>query len=158
SDYRYFPDPDLVPVVFKPEEIGTVRASLGELPAALRGRLEADFGLSAYDADVLVNQDRTAVDYFTETARESGNAKLSAHWITRNVFGALKERSELTIQSFPISSKTLGHMIDMIQTGVLPGPRAAEVFQNLLISGSNDIEAAIKLLGIQAVDESELTA
>jgi aspartyl-tRNA(Asn)/glutamyl-tRNA(Gln) amidotransferase subunit B len=158
SDYRYFPDPDLVPVVFAPEEIGAVRASLGELPAALRLRLEGDFGLTAYDADVLVNQGQQAVDYFADTASASGNAKLSANWITRNVFGALKEHSELTIQSFPLSSKTLGRMINMIQAGALPGSRAAEVFESLLTSGSNDIETAVKSLGIQAIDESDLVA
>jgi len=158
SDYRYFPDPDLVPVVFTPEEISAVRRSLGELPAALRLHLEGDFGLTAYDADVLVNQGYTAVNYFTDTAAASGNAKISANWITRNVFGALKERSDLTIESFPVSSKTLGRMIDMIQTGALPGPRAPEVFQNLLTSGSNDIEAAIEALGIQTIDESDLVA
>jgi aspartyl-tRNA(Asn)/glutamyl-tRNA(Gln) amidotransferase subunit B len=158
SDYRYFPDPDLVPVVFKHEEINTVRTSLGELPAALRRRLETEYGLSAYDADVLVNQGHAAVDYFIHTADTSRNAKLSANWITRNVFGTLKERGDLTIESFPISSKTLGRMIDMIQTGALPGPRAAEVFQDLLASSSNDIEAAINTIGIKTVDESDLVA
>jgi aspartyl-tRNA(Asn)/glutamyl-tRNA(Gln) amidotransferase subunit B len=106
----------------------------------------------------LVNQGHAAVDYFTYTAGASGNAKISANWITRDVFGALKERGDLTIESFPISSKTLGRMIEMIQTGALPGTRAAEVFQNLLTSGSNDIKSAIQSLGIQAVDESDLVA
>jgi aspartyl-tRNA(Asn)/glutamyl-tRNA(Gln) amidotransferase subunit B len=158
SDYRYFPDPDLVPVVFTPTEIAAVRASLGELPAALRIRLETDFGLSTYDADVLVNQSRAAVDYFIETATAAGSPKLAANWIIRDVLGTLKEHTKISIDTFPISSRTLGGMIAKIQSGELPGSRAAEVFQSLLATGSNNVDDAVSSLGIKAVDESDLIA
>ena len=83
SDYRYFPDPDLVPVTFTPEEIEAVRASLGELPAALRRRLEADFGITAYDSDVLVNQGRAAVDLLRRNGRPAGDGKLASNWVNK---------------------------------------------------------------------------
>ena len=69
SDYRYFPDPDLVPVRLTDEQIDQVRSELGELPAATRQRLAAEFELSAYDADVIVNQGQEVVDYFERAAR-----------------------------------------------------------------------------------------
>ena len=158
SDYRYFPDPDLVPVVFTPEETNAVQASLGELPAALRRRLEGDFGLSAYDADVLVNQGHAAVDFFIDTADTSRNAKLAANWTINNVLRTLKVRPDLTIENFPISSKTLGTMLAMIPTGGLPGHRAQELYNGLLATGSNNVPAEVSRLGIVQADQTEMLA
>jgi aspartyl-tRNA(Asn)/glutamyl-tRNA(Gln) amidotransferase subunit B len=158
SDYRYFPDPDLVPVAFTGEEVDAVRASLGELPAAIRQRLETEHGLSAYDADVIVNQGLSTVAYFASAAEASGNAKLAANWVTQSVLSALKDQSNLTIDNFPVTSKTLGAMIRLILSGEVPGPRAPEVFKHLLTSGSNNVGDAIKVLGIEQVDESALIA
>ena len=81
-----------------PDEVDDVRASLGELPAALRQRLETDFGLSAYDADVLVNQGRPVVDYFLDVAERRGDAKAAANWVTQDVLRTLKER-DITIDA-----------------------------------------------------------
>ena len=82
SDYRYFPDPDLVPVTVTEEEVERIRASLGELPAALRTRLEQTYGITPYDSDVLVNQGRALVDYYVELAdalrRRQGGQQLGA--------------------------------------------------------------------------------
>ncbi|MEX2091381.1 MAG: Asp-tRNA(Asn)/Glu-tRNA(Gln) amidotransferase subunit GatB, partial [Pirellulales bacterium] len=85
SDYRYFPDPDLVPVSFSPAEITAATASLGELPAALRGRLESEYGLPRYDADVLVNQGRSVVDYFVAVAMACQDGKAASNWVTQDV-------------------------------------------------------------------------
>jgi aspartyl-tRNA(Asn)/glutamyl-tRNA(Gln) amidotransferase subunit B len=156
SDYRYFPDPDLVPVRFSEAEIATAKQSLGELPAQLRTKLQTDYELPAYDADVLVNQGNSTVNYFLDAARVSGNAKLSANWVTQNVSGVLNERPELTIDSFPVTSGTLGSMIGLIQSGSLPKTRAPEVFKLLVTSADNDLTAAIASLGIQQVDDSAL--
>jgi aspartyl-tRNA(Asn)/glutamyl-tRNA(Gln) amidotransferase subunit B len=105
-----------------------------------------------------VNQGHATIKYFFDVSAASKNPKLAANWITQNVSGALNERSDLTIDSFPISSATLGSMIKRVQSGGLPSARASEVFQLLLESGSNDVDDAIKSLGIQKVDESELIA
>jgi aspartyl-tRNA(Asn)/glutamyl-tRNA(Gln) amidotransferase subunit B len=156
SDYRYFPDPDLVPVTVEGEEIGEIRASLGELPAALRQRLEADFGLSSYDADVLVNQGRLVADYFLDVAARTGDGKAAANWVTQDVLRALKERG-ITIAEMPVPSGALAELIAKLKSGEVPGPRSREVFQVMLDQGI-DAAAAMASLGIAAVDESELVA
>jgi aspartyl-tRNA(Asn)/glutamyl-tRNA(Gln) amidotransferase subunit B len=154
SDYRYFPDPDLAPVTTKPAEVEAVRQSLGELPAALRSRLETDSGLSAYDADVLINQGRPVVAYFLKVAETAGDAKAAANWVTQDVLRTLKETSS-EIGSFPLSSTALGDLIRKVRSGDVPSPRAREVFQTMLAKRT-DVETALSELGIAAVDESEL--
>ena len=95
SDYRYFPDPDLVPVTVTPAEVGAVRAELGELPARCGGGCESEFGLSHYDADVLVNQGRPVVDYFLDVAQDdAGDAKAAANWVTQDVLRMLKDQAD----------------------------------------------------------------
>jgi aspartyl-tRNA(Asn)/glutamyl-tRNA(Gln) amidotransferase subunit B len=156
SDYRYFPDPDLVPVTVPPSEIEEIRQSLGELPAALRHRLEMDFSLSIYDADVLVNQGRPVVDYFLDVAEGSGEAKAAANWVTQDVLRTLKERG-IGIDRMPIRSPALADLITKIKRGEIPGARSREVFQTMLDKGV-DAAAAMESVGIAAVDESELVA
>jgi aspartyl-tRNA(Asn)/glutamyl-tRNA(Gln) amidotransferase subunit B len=158
SDYRYFPDPDLVPVKIAPAEVDAVRQGLGELPAELRNRLQADHSLSPYDADVLVNQGRPLVDYFFDVAKAGGSAKLAANWVTQGVLRTLNEQPDLSIDTFPVTSSTLGRMIAAIQTGKIPGPRAPDVFAHLVKSAGNDVDAALAELGIQQIDDSELIA
>jgi aspartyl-tRNA(Asn)/glutamyl-tRNA(Gln) amidotransferase subunit B len=156
SDYRYFPDPDLVPITTSPVEIDEVRASLGELPTALRNRLQTDFSLSNYDADVLVNQGRTVVDYFLDVARESGDGKAAANWVTQDVLRTLKDR-QISIDQLPVSSATLADLIKKLKSGEIPGPRSRDVFQAML-DQSVDAATAMNSLGIAAVDESELVS
>jgi aspartyl-tRNA(Asn)/glutamyl-tRNA(Gln) amidotransferase subunit B len=156
SDYRYFPDPDLVPVAVTQDEIDAVRVSLGELPAALRKRLETEFALSAYDADVLVNQSRPVVDYFLDVAERAGDAKAAANWVTQDVLRTLKDRG-ITMEALPVKSPALADLITKIKSGGVPGPRAREVFQKMLDDGL-DAAAAMSAIGIASVDESELVA
>ena len=156
SDYRYFPDPDLAPVTVEPAQVAEIRASLGELPATLRSRLESDFTLSPYDADVLVNQGRPIVDYFLQTAGASGDGKAAANWVTQDVLRLLKER-DITIDEIPIGSAALADLIKKVKTGEVPGPRSREVFQSMA-DGRLDAAAAMQSVGIAAVNESELVA
>jgi aspartyl-tRNA(Asn)/glutamyl-tRNA(Gln) amidotransferase subunit B len=156
SDYRYFPDPDLVPVTVTPAELDRIRESLGELPAALRRRLEQSCGLSPYDADVLVNQGRPLVDYYLSVAEQCGDAKAAANWVTQDVLRTLKERG-LEIEHLPMSSDALADMITKVKSGEIPGPRAREVFQTM-IDKQIDAAAAMKSVGIATVDEGELIA
>ncbi len=156
SDYRYFPDPDLAPVMVAAEEVEGVRQSLGELPAALRGRLETKFGLSAYDADVLINQGRPVVGYYLEVAEKSGDPKAAANWVTQDVLRTLKETGS-TVELLPVTSRALADLIGKIKSGDVPSPRAREVFQTMVEKrlGSAD---ALEALGIAAIDEDELIA
>jgi aspartyl-tRNA(Asn)/glutamyl-tRNA(Gln) amidotransferase subunit B len=156
SDYRYFPDPDLVPVAVDEHELAEVRAALGELPADLRIRLESDFGLSAYDADVLVNQGHATVDYFVDVARRSGDAKAAANWVTQDILRTLNDRG-ITIQQMPVSSAALADLIQQLNSGQVPSPRAREVFQAMLLERV-DAAAAMASVGIAAVDDAELLA
>jgi aspartyl-tRNA(Asn)/glutamyl-tRNA(Gln) amidotransferase subunit B len=156
SDYRYFPDPDLVPVTTTTDEIASIRTSLGELPAALRQRLETEFKLTAYDADVLVNQGRAVADYFLQVAQRSGDPKAAANWVTQDVLRMLKERN-IAIDQLPVTSSALAELITKVRSGVVPGPRAREVFQTMLDKQLN-VDAAMQSIGIAAVDESELAA
>lgn len=156
SDYRYFPDPDLVPVTVAPAEFDEVRQSLGELPATIRRRMETDHGLSAYDADVLVNQGRPVLDYFLDVATRTGDAKAAANWVTQDVLRTLKERG-ITINAMPVGSAALAELIAKIKSGKVPGPRAREVFQ-AMVDRQVDAAAAMSDIGIAAVDESELIA
>ena len=154
SDYRYFPDPDLVPVLSTPEQVNTVRESLPELPASLRARLCKDHGLSTYDANVLVNQGREVLDYFLEAAKTSGDYKSTCNWVTQHVLRILKEQ-ETTIDQFSISAKQLAALITATVDGQLPKSRSKDAFELMHTEGI-DVVAAIEKLGIEQVDESSL--
>jgi aspartyl-tRNA(Asn)/glutamyl-tRNA(Gln) amidotransferase subunit B len=156
SDYRYFPDPDLAPVTVGQKQVDAVRADLGELPAALRGRLESEYSLSAYDADVLVNQGQPVVDYFLSVAKTCSDGKAAANWVTQDVLRVLKD-TEGAIDQFPISGAALGDLIKKVKGGEVPSPRAREVFQ-AMVDSKTDAAAAMASVGIAAVDESELVA
>jgi aspartyl-tRNA(Asn)/glutamyl-tRNA(Gln) amidotransferase subunit B len=154
SDYRYFPDPDLAPVTVDRKQVDEIRSGLDELPDALRGRLETSFGLSAYDADVLVNQGRPIVDYFLQVAEACGDGKAAANWVTQDVLRLLKER-EFAIDQSPVTSTALADLIKKVKSGDVPSSRAREVFQ-AMADGGFDAATAMRTIGIAAVDESEL--
>jgi len=117
SDYRYFPDPDLVPVLVTPEEVARVRASLGELPAVIRGRLQEIYGIEAYDAEVIVNQGRGLAAYFTALAEACGDGKRASNWIQQDVLRTLNERG-IGIEVFPVSSAALGNCCSLCNAGI----------------------------------------
>jgi aspartyl-tRNA(Asn)/glutamyl-tRNA(Gln) amidotransferase subunit B len=154
SDYRYFPDPDLVPVRVSEEQIGAIENSLGELPAAIRDRLQQQHDLSAYDADVLVNQGRSLVDYYLEVARAAGDPRKSSNWVQRDVIRALKERGQ-TIEQFPVSADQLGELIRGISEGQFDSSRARDLFAHMVETGQ-DLTAATRALGIEAVDDQAI--
>ncbi len=154
SDYRYFPDPDLVPVVVTDEQLEAVRAALGELPAALRNRLETDFGIDAYDADVIVNQGRDFVDYFVHLVDASGDARRASNWVQQDVLRILNERS-LSIADFSVSASSLAELLKVVQQGDLETSRARDVF-NAMVDSGDSVTQAMKSLGIEQVDRSTL--
>jgi aspartyl-tRNA(Asn)/glutamyl-tRNA(Gln) amidotransferase subunit B len=156
SDYRYFPDPDLAPVTVDRKQVDEIRTGLGELPAALRSRLESKYGLSAYDADVLVNQGQPVVDYYFEVSETSSDSKAAANWVTQDVLRLMKER-DLAIEKIPVNGAGLADLIKKIKAGEIPSSRAREVFQ-AMADNRTDAAAAMEAIGIAAVDESELVA
>lgn len=154
SDYRYFPDPDLVPVTVTEEKVDAVRASLDELPADLRKRLEATYIISAYDSEVIVNQGLPFVNYFTQVADAVNDGKSAANWMTQDVLRVINER-ESAIESFPIRADDLIDLIRRVQAGDFNTSRAREVFAEMVASGKSTADV-VAAMGITKVDESEL--
>jgi aspartyl-tRNA(Asn)/glutamyl-tRNA(Gln) amidotransferase subunit B len=155
SDYRYFPEPDLVPVVVEVSFLEKIRASLGELPAAQRARLQQQYSLSTYDAGVLTRQGRACVAYFEETARFCGDAKAASNWVTNEVLKTLNER-KMALEKFPISAGALGELIQEIQGMGLNMQRAREVY-GAMLSGPTSAKEAIAQLGFKVLaDEGQL--
>ncbi|MBN1588758.1 MAG: Asp-tRNA(Asn)/Glu-tRNA(Gln) amidotransferase subunit GatB [Pirellulales bacterium] len=154
SDYRYFPDPDLVPVTTTEEQVEAIRAGLGELPAALRERLQKTYNVTPYDADVLVNQGRELVDYFTELADRCGDGKMAANWVEQDVLRWLNDR-QIGIGEFSVSADALAGLLEKIKGGDLTTSRGRDVLTAMLDSGQS-VDAAMRKLGIQSVDQNEL--
>ncbi len=155
SDYRYFPDPDLVPVTVSREEVQQQVDAMIELPAALRDRLQKEYQINAYDSDVIVNQGRVLVDYFVEVANGCGDGKRAANWVQQDVLRTIKER-EIDIDSFPIDASSLCELIKSIQTGAIDNTRAKDVFAAMLDNGKS-VELTMKDLGIESLGQDDLT-
>ena len=151
DDYRYFPDPDLIPLRIDPAKIDAVRDALPELPEEKRTRFESEYALSAYDAGVLTASRATA-DFFEETARICGAPKSAANWITRDVLREIKER-ECELEELALTSEALGRMISLIEEGRLTANSAAQIFPDLVRDGG-DPEAMMVERGLEAVSDA----
>ncbi len=156
ADYRYFPDPDLLPVALPASRIEAARQELGELPAETRDRLQTQYDLKPYDADVIVNQGPQMVAFFETVAETSGDAKRTSAWIQQDILRTLKE-NHWELSEFPLPAETLGDLLKEIRAGRLDNSRAKIVYQHLLNHGGTVAEATAAL-GIEAVDDSELDA
>ena len=155
ADYRYFPEPDLVPVKVDSETLERVRSGLGELPAAQRRRLQEQYGLSDYDAGVITGQGRNFVGYFEEVARLSSDANEAKNWITNELLQIINER-KISIGEFPISAISLAGLIQEIKATGLNKQRAREIFNEMLASGLGAKEAVKKLGFTVVVDETQI--
>ena len=133
-DYRYFPDPDLLPLVLDPALIERVRSTMPELPDAKKARFIADFKLSPYDAGVLVAEQATA--HFFEAVAKGRDAKLAANWVTGDLFGALNKLG-VGIEASPIPADGLGALIDLIADNTISGKIAKDVFAAMLETGKS---------------------
>ncbi len=127
---------------------------MGELPAALRQRLQDEFGVSAYDADVITNQGRAVAEYYETAAKGCGDGKLASNWITQTILRTLNDQ-ETTIEAFAISADRLTGLLKAIKGGDVDNNRGRDVFQLMLESGKTAAEA-MQELGIEKVDDSEL--
>lgn len=156
ADYRYFPDPDLVPVVVSAEQVEAARADLGELPAAQRARLQSQYGLSAYDAGVFVAKGRPVVAYLEAVAGAVGDGKTATNRIADLVFPALSSRNE-EIGAFPVPAAAFADFVK--QTAPLTKQDRVDLLGHMLDHGV-DLAAAMDATGIkpQALDEGALRA
>lgn len=147
-DYRYFPDPDLLPLEIEPGVIDHIRATLPELPEQRKARYLA-LGLSPYDAAVLVAERETAA-YF-EAVATGRDAKIVANWVTGELFGALN-RLSLEIGDSPVSAAALGELLDLIEDGTLSGKLAKEVFA-VMVTEKTDARAIVEARGLRQVSD-----
>ncbi len=132
-DYRYFPEPDLVPLRVSSEWRERVRATMPELPAVKRARFIGVYGLREYDAEVLT-QSRAASEYFETVARVSGDAKTAANWVMGDLMGMLKAEGKEVSES-PVTAENLGDLVRRIAAGELSGKLAKEIFPKMFASG-----------------------
>ncbi|MDA0284464.1 MAG: Asp-tRNA(Asn)/Glu-tRNA(Gln) amidotransferase GatCAB subunit B, partial [Planctomycetota bacterium] len=131
ADYRYFPDPDLVPVITTDEQFDEIRATLCVLPATRRTRYVEELGLSVYDAGVIVDQGREFADYFDEVSTVCGDGKQTANWLTQDVQRELNER-KIEIGEFAIPAAVLGSVLQRIVNGDITIKSGRDVFTELL--------------------------
>ena len=151
-DYRYFPDPDLLPLVLDPDWVKRLRAELPELPDAKKARFVSEYGLSADDADVLVAEKEIAL--FFERVAQGRNAKVAANWIMGELFGALN-RLGIGIEQSPVSARQLGALIDLIADGTISGRLAKDVFAEMVASAA-DPAAIVEAKGLRQVTDSSV--
>lgn len=155
-DYRYFPDPDLLPIVIDSQWIDRIADSLPELPDAKKSRFVSSYDLSEESADVLISS-RELADYFEACVAAFPNPKIVSNWITANLLGLLNTR-ELSIGASPISSRQLAELLNLIDKGVISGKLAKTVFDDMATSGE-DPETIVKEKGlVQVTDESAIEA
>ena len=149
-DYRYFPDPDLLPLKLEDAFIEDLRSSLPELPDQRKQRLVGDYGLSPYDAGILVGEKETA-DYF-ETVAAGRDAKLAANWVTSDLFGRLN-KSGIAISESPVSAEAMGGLLDLLSDGTISGRIAKDVFDNMFETGK-DAAAIIEEKGLKQISDT----
>lgn len=149
-DYRYFPDPDLLPLVIEQAWVDGLKAELPELPDAKRARFQTDYGVPFYDAGVLVAEQSVA-DFF-ETVAKGRDGKLAVTWVTGDLFAALN-RTSRTIENSPVSAESLGKMLDLIADGTINGKIAKEVFEDMVETGENP-DAIVEKKGLRQVTDT----
>lgn len=156
ADYRYFPEPDLVPVAVDDAWVERIRASVGELPAQRRRRFESDFGLTPYDADVLVEQGQGVADYFDAVARKTSEYKLASNFIQQDVLRIVKER-RLAIDEFPVGPEALAELVDRVGRREINTNQGREVLAKVIETGDS-VSAVIQAGGYGMVSDRDAIA
>jgi len=151
ADYRYFPDPDLPPLVIAPEWVERVRSEMAELPRVMAARFVRDYGLPEYDATTLT-QSKAMADYFEAAATASGQPKLASNWI----MGELSRRinaGEGTIEQAPVTAALLASLITRIADGTISNNAARQVFDALWSRQAGDVDAVIEAKGLKQMND-----
>jgi len=154
-DYRYFPDPDLLPLVIDQTWIEEIRASLPELPDARRTRFESQYALPAYDAELLTSR-KDIADYFESAVKGHANPKSISNWVMGDLFRVLKERKldeQLYINNWPLQPTQMAELVSLIDEGTISGKIAKTVFDTLLDSSRTPREVVVEK-GLQQVSDT----
>jgi aspartyl-tRNA(Asn)/glutamyl-tRNA(Gln) amidotransferase subunit B len=149
-DYRYFPDPDLLPLEFEQVYVDELASHLPELPDEKKARFVAQYGLSPYDAGVLVLE-RASADYF-EQAAKGRDAKLVANWVINELFGRLNKEGQ-SIETSPVSAAQIGGIVDLISRNVISGKLAKDLFEIIWTEGG-DPEQIVETRGMKQVTDT----
>jgi aspartyl-tRNA(Asn)/glutamyl-tRNA(Gln) amidotransferase subunit B len=148
-DYRYFPDPDLLPLELDDSLIEALRSALPELPDDKKARFVRDYGLSPYDSDVLIAE-RASADFF-EAVASGRDGKSAANWVINELFGRLNREAK-AIEESPVSAVQLGEIVDLIAAGTISGKIAKDVFEIVWSEGGNPREIVEKRGLLQVTD------
>ena len=151
-DYRYMPEPDLVPIITSDEEIEAYRKSLPELPDARQARLESEYGLSGYDAGIITSS-RQMAEYFDEVVAAGADAKLAANWIMGDLSKNLNAEG-IGIEASPVDAKRLGEMIGLISKGTISSKIAKKVFEEMWKSPDSP-EKIVKDKGLVQITDTK---
>jgi len=151
-DYRYFPEPDLVPLRVSAERLEAIRSAMPELPARKRARFLADFGLREYDAEVLTAT-RAASEYFEAVARVSDDPKTAANWVMGDLMGLLKAEGK-EIGESPVSAENLGDLVKRIASGEISGKLAKQIFPKMFSSGE-PASAILEREGLKQISDTD---
>jgi aspartyl-tRNA(Asn)/glutamyl-tRNA(Gln) amidotransferase subunit B len=149
-DYRYFPDPDLLPLQFEQAWVDNIKSTLPELPDDKKNRFVKSYGLSTYDAAVL-SAERSSADYF-EAVAKGRDGKLSANWVINELLGRLNKEGK-TFETSPIAPKQIGGLVDLITTNIISGKIAKDVFEILWTEGG-DPAAIVETRGLRQVTDT----
>lgn len=150
-DYRYFPDPDLLPLSFDQDYVDEIARSLPELPDEKKARFVSDYGLPPYDAGVLVAE-REKADYFEEMVKAGADPKAAANWLLNEVFGRLNKEG-LEIQAAPVTAKANSAIVQMVSTGVISGKIAKDLFEIIWTEGG-DPRSVVETRGMRQVTDA----
>jgi aspartyl-tRNA(Asn)/glutamyl-tRNA(Gln) amidotransferase subunit B len=150
NDYRYFPDPDLLPVVIDDELLVQIKSTLPELPTEKKSRFISEFGLSAYDAENLTSQ-KAFADYLESMLSEEADAKLSANWVMGELSAALN-KNQIDIQNSPISAKELSGLVKRIADETISGKIAKDVFRAMW-EGQGNADEVIESQGLKQMTD-----
>ena len=152
-DYRYFPDPDLLPLVIEDEWIERVAADMPELPDSLRARLIADFGLPEYDASVLTAS-RDVADYYLAVVADGTEPKMAANWVMGEVSAALNASEDASYATAPVTPALLAKILARITDGTVNQKGAKAVFAALWAKEGTDVDALIEKLGLKQISDA----
>ncbi|MEQ1827670.1 MAG: Asp-tRNA(Asn)/Glu-tRNA(Gln) amidotransferase subunit GatB [Pirellula sp.] len=155
ADYRYFPCPDLVPVLLSHEYVEGVRTQAAKTPAFVRKNLIETHSVKPNEAEILVQQGRSVIDYFESLVSHGATAKRATSWMLQDVLRYLNDK-QIAIESFPVPAESLAKLLVAIEAGKLDTMRGREAFTKLINSPELSIEKAIESLGIAQVDTGEL--
>lgn len=157
NDYRYFPDPDLLPLVLEPDMIARIRAELPELPDKKRERFIAQYNLTAYEADILIGKQALAAFYEQVVAYAPGSEKIAANWILGDLLGALNQAS-LAFEKTPISVEQIGQLLQRIVDQTISGKIAKQVFEIMWTKGGMPDQIIADQGLVQVTDSTQIEA